>query len=780
VPISAHYNSRDFGSTICITIVVLVKNSGITITFRFERDLMQFLSASLESQNRIVLTFDQHASAISKEHISFSPSISILGFRSLAHIIEIETSELDISENYTVFVKGKGNLPLVLATVLDGFSSTKALGCGIENNRFIFRVFSPRASKVTLVLTRSLDDNIGTQYEMTRDDEGVWELSLTEGSVDPFYGYRIEGPVGSTESFDPSIVVADPYAGAVVSKNTHAQESFSIIEKHGPQFDWGNDGFISLKPQDATIYEMHIRDMTIHPSSGIDRGRAGSYLGLTEGDKRGGLEYISSLGVNAVELLPSQHFARIEPHYKQLTKEGFYNTWNPYELNHWGYMTSFFFAPEPSYASGAELQRGQWNNVGTRHVTEFKEMVKSFHSRGIAVIMDVVYNHTSQYNQQPLKYLAKHYYYRIDKHGKLLAASGCGNDFYSCRPFARRLIIDSVLHWMQEYHVDGFRFDLASLIDRETFEELREKAMAINPDVILIAEPWGGGNHDLDQFSEIGYSAWNDDFRNSVKGENPLGARGYIFGSWGWNSPEAFGKWVLGSTEEKGGPFKEAGHSVNYLESHDGYTLGDFIRIGSGEHQLHEPVKDSEQHAVLSSAQMKLNKLAALMLLSSKGVVMLHAGQEFARSKIIAKRELSDIEAGLMDENSYEKDDETNWIDYHTADLNGELLQYYQGLIAIRSQFPELRESRIKSYEFLIPDASLASGYVIHTKKQSSNTLAFLINPNPHQDAIYELPEGVWRILADGVSASPDGKQSRAGGKITVPVSSGMILLQIR
>ncbi len=737
---------------------------------------MQLLSATLEAKDKIILTFDQQVKELRTGDVYLSPAVEILRILSLAHVVELTVSELDLTKNYTIFVKRRGMLPVVLGSVLDEFVSAKQMGCSFENNRFTFRVFSPRASAVHLVITRDSQDDIGTQYEMVRDSAGVWELTLNSGAVERFYRYKVYGPEGDGEGFNSEILIADPYSKAVVSKNTYRQEAFSIVIRDGEPFAWEGDSFVSLSARDALIYEMHVRDMTIHPSSGIDRSIAGSYRALTEAGYKGGFDYINSLGVNAVELMPVQQFARIEPPYKRQTPEGYFNVWNPYEYNHWGYMTSFFFTPEPTYASNAERGKGLLCDTGAMHLREFKEMVKTFHSAGIAVIMDVVYNHTSQYNLQPLKYLDQKYYYHSDEHGRLLSASGCGNDFNAQRPMARKLLIDSVLYWMNEFHIDGFRFDLASLIDEETFHQLREAARAVNPHVLFIAEPWGGGRHELDRFSNLGFSAWNDIFRNSVKGENPLRARGFIFGTWGWNSPEAFGKWVTGCTTRFGGPFLDAGHSVNYLESHDGYTLGDFIRIGSGERQLHEPVLDIERHVALSPLQMRLNKLAALMLYLSQGATMIHAGQEFARSKVVAQRRLPDIEVGILDENSYENDDDTNWINYRHAEANSELLEYHRGLIAIRNLYPIIRHAPHEQYRFLIPDASLASGYILEDKGNASS-IAFLINPNPDMDARYELPEKPWRILADSREADPRGRRTHTGGATVVPRQSGLVMV---
>ena len=214
--------------------------------------------------------------------------------------------------------------------------------------------------------------------------------------------------------------------------------------------------------------------------------------------------------------------------------------------------------------------------------------------------MDVVYNHVSNYDLNPFKFIDKKYYFRLDENGEFITGSGCGNDFKTERPMARRLIVESLLYWMREYHIDGFRFDLATLIDGKTLDVITLETRRLNPDVILIAEPWGGGKYGQEEFSRRGWAAWNDMFRNGVKGQNPRDGQGFIFGKWqGGNSPESLRHYIAGTLRTGGGPFYRAAHSVNYLESHDDETLGDFIRIGTGEVKEDQVVADVDVNAAL-------------------------------------------------------------------------------------------------------------------------------------------------------------------------------------
>jgi len=736
---------------------------------------MKLISAVLQAGDKVVLTFDGNPGLLSPKDFRFEPDLPIHSVEGLETLVVLKTEAPAPDASYAVSVCDFGSVPLIPDGILNEFVSAKPLGCNLENDVLVFRLFAPRASAVTLYLHRDLDDESGTPSAMERDADGVWEARMPADRSCRYYSYAVDGPRGDGELFDPSVRIADPYSRAVTTRNTYLHEGRSHIPAESPLFDWGDDEPVRIHPRDLVIYEAHVRDATAHGSSGVEPALAGTYLGLATRGSRGGIDHLLSLGVNAVELMPCQHFASMELPYRRAAG-GMFNTWNPYERNHWGYMTSYFFTPEPTYATGASFLPGVWNDTGGRQVDEFKRMVKELHSAGIAVLLDVVYNHTSQYDRQPLKYIDRYYYYRSDERGNWTNSSGCGNDFHSARPMSRRLIIDSLLHWMKEYHVDGFRFDLAALLDQDTVVEIIRRAREVNTDVILIGEAWGGGRYDLKRFSELGMGSWNDVFRNGVKGSHPVHDRGYIFGNWGWNPPESFGKWVTGSTERFGGPFLDAAHSVNYLAAHDGYTLGDFIRIAIGDAREHRPVRGIARNAALKGQGLKRARLAAFMLMVSQGTVMLEHGQEYGRSKVIARRRLPDAPFGTLDHNSYEKDDETNWINYEHLDATAELADYYRGLIAIRGMFPALRRASPDCYEFLKPDAPVAGGFILRGSDKGDDAVAALINPNDRQAARFGIPDGVWRVMADDERASASPIATVSGGEIALPPISAMFL----
>lgn len=657
---------------------------------------------------------------------------------------------------------------------LNRFYSDKPLGATVESGKTTFRLFAPNATSVILVTFSHYDEVEGMEYPMKKDEDGVWEIHLDGELYGAYYGYRVDGRTAKSNMFDPSKIIADPYSKAVVTQNHYLHPAKSIILKS--EYDWEGDTWIKTPIRDLIIYEMHVRDITVHPSAGAEK--PGTYLGMIEEGQTGGIDYLLDLGVNAVELLPCHDFGNIEVPYKDKTAP-VYNTWNPYERNHWGYMTSYFFAPESYYAAGGTMKPGEYIGKNGQQVNEFKDMVKALHKKGIAVIMDVVYNHVSQYDLNPFKYIDKKYYFRLNSKRNFLAKSGCGNDFMTERPMARRLILDSIKYWMTEYHIDGFRFDLAYLIDEETCKQIIEKARKINPNVYIIAEPWGDGYAPA-EFSKLGWAAWNDKFRNGVKGQNPKDNLGFIFGSWEReNNPQTVRSYVSGSTVHDGGLFQKPDHSINYLESHDDYTFGDFVRLGVKAVRPDQRIVNMVDHVRLTERQLKINKLGALFLFVSQGGVMIHQGQEFARSKVIAPTTRPDTNQYKIDHNSYDKDNETNWINYNHKLLNQELFDYYKGLIRLRKFFPGFRRSARSDIQFLENGNEFGLGFWIDKKSSGDDHhLMVLMNGHSEDDITFSLPEGAWSIIANGEIAGTDKIRDNVAGELSVPATTGIVLIQ--
>lgn len=648
---------------------------------------------------------------------------------------------------------------------IDKYYSDKKLGVFTENGKTYFRLFTPNAEKVSLVIFDKADDVNGKEYKMTRDENAVWEVLFDEELYGKYYGFNVK------HKNKDAVFCLDPYAKAVASFNTYFTPRKGIITEEN-NYDWQNDNWIQRDWRDIILYEMHIRDMTEHVSSGVTQ--RGTYQGLIEKGKTGGLDYIKNLGVNTIELLPSQEFANIEIPFKDSLK-GKFNTWNPYERNHWGYMTAAFFAPESYYAENVrEIEMNKWSGADAKAISDFKDMVKAFHKENIAVIMDVVYNHLSEYEFGNLKEIDKDYYFRLNPDGSYCALSGCGNDLRTEAPMLRRLIVESVLYWMKEYHIDGFRFDLGKLIDWQTIETIIYEAKKINPDVVFVCEPWGGG-YDPNGFSLRGWGAWNDQIRNGIKGENPINGHGWIFGNWyGNNSVKRIKSYVNGTlTRDSLGLFQRPEHSVNYLESHDGYTFGDFIRIGLGDVKPNEIIKNVDENAKLTPAQLKLNKLGALFLFTSRGITMIHSGQEFARSKVTPLANQNDPNRGMIDHNTYDKDNEVNYINYNHSKLNQDLFNYYKGLIEFRKKYKAFRRAEYDDVKFIpVKENDFALCYELNYEDED---FIVLLNAHPLKEVAFNLPKGKWEVLVNKDKAGTE-VLNIVNRKITIPTSSGLIL----
>jgi len=742
----------------------------------------QISSAKLQAPRLAQVQFTGEIPPGWEKSVQIEPPLPIDSASAAGDLLEIRTATpFRLDTHYYLLLPNGQKRFLQPDGILDSLYSDKPLGCTEENGKQVFRVFAPRAKWLRLVVYDDYRENPIGEYPMSRDEDGVWEYFADGDWSGKYYGYRVWGPQGNGEIFDSTLALADPYSRAVATQNHYTHPGKTLILRED-KFDWQGDSresagvrrWLNVPHRDLVIYEMHVRDLTAHPSSGAPESLRGSYPGLIYENQTGGISYLQKLGVNAVELLPAQDFGNVEIPYRDSTT-WIYNTWNPYAFNHWGYMTSYFFAPESYYASGGNMIPGEYNGGAGRQVREFKEMVRAFHRNGIAVMMDVVYNHVSQYDNNCFKYLDKFYYFHLTAEGEFAGASGCGNDFQTARPMARRMIVESVKYWMQEYHIDGFRFDLGYMIDPQTRAEILQEARKLNPHVFITAEPWGGGGYDPNGFSDQGWSSWNDQFRNGFKGWQPGDERrGFIFGEWqGSNSRRSLQRYVMGSPREFGGQYLDVAHSVNYVEAHDNHTLGDFIRIGLEDVTEEEIITDLDKNARLTPAQLKLNKLAALALLTSQGPVMLHEGQEFARSKVIAPRDLPDIHPGRIDHNSYEKDDETNWLNFRHAEMNRELLEYYRDLIALRKQYPAFRRAEPEHFRFLDTADSLLLAYELNYPGE-----AFLValNGNRRVDHKITLPEGRWEVVADGKRVYLAQPRKLNAARIAIPASSGLVL----
>ena len=674
-------------------------------------------------------------------------------FRTGGAEIRVHTVEpLDLTQNYVLKIEGVADRPLGVLTTPDGvffkIHSDKKLGATLDKARgtTTYRLFAPRARNVWLCFFDRPMAVTWTpafkrfppaeQYRMWKDPaDGVWEIAMRGLDVGRFYGFRVDGPAGDAEAFDAFAVAGDPYGRAAASA-----DGLTIVvdpDATNQWFKgWTDQAWATPDPQDVVIYECHVRGMTVHPSSGTPAPKRGKFAGLMGTLGKGtGLDHLKAMGVNTVELLPISEFS-----------EGT----DPYN---WGYSTVYYFAPESSYAL-EPLQGSAYY--------ELKQLVDDLHRQGFAVVLDMVYNHVGGPNVFAL--IDKKAYFRLNPDLGFSNHSACGNDVKTELPMMRKLIVDNVVYFMEEFHVDGFRLDLAELIDMETMLAIRDAARAINPQAILVSEPWSPGRGENKyQLRGTGWSAWNNDFRYAAKDF----VRG--LGNREWLQNSLFGSvntWALNPLQP-----------VNYLESHDDMAYIDEITSNPG-----------QDARTLNDRDVALNRLAATILFTALGKAMVYEGQEFLRSKW-----------GLP--NTYNRGDALNAVRWTDRDrpLAKQAMDYYRGLIQLRrsdegATFRVAQRPPQSYFRWIMPRNPKLMGYVVNVPQlHSGNGFAVLLNADVREQSVpVELPgPSAWKMIGNGREINRKGLAPRghpagkppptwpAGwqGEIAVPPLESVILM---
>ncbi|MFH0879771.1 MAG: alpha-amylase family glycosyl hydrolase [Lentisphaerota bacterium] len=631
--------------------------------------------------------------------------------------LRLVTAEpVDLSKTWVVAMDGILDRTIrCMATpgaALDRITSQKDLGVTLDrtNRCTTYRLFAPRASGVELCLFEGPEYEVFKpkykalepveKYPLWKDPaDGVWEISLLGLDVGRYYSFRVAGPYGDGEGFNAKAQVGDPYARAAAAANFNTM----VIDPDATNewfTGWTDTNYVQAAPQDTVIYEMHVRDLTMHPSSGVNPRDQGKYAGLAASAGTGtGLDHLKDLGITTVELLPTAEFS------------------NDPETYNWGYAPVFYFAPEGLYAR-EPLKGSQY--------CEFKTLVNDLHNRGLGVILDVVFNHVGSPNIFLL--IDKKYYFRLNPDFSMSNFSACGNDVRTEAPMMRRLMVDNILYWMKEFHMDGFRFDLAELVDLETLMAVRDAARAVNPKVILISEPWSFRGENKHQLKGTGWSAWNNDFRYAAK-DFAMGRRNRD-----WMKKNILGSVEIWTTT----PLQ----SVNYLESHDDMALADELCI--------RPDRDGRN---LQDMDAAANRIAATVLFTSLGMPMISEGQEFLRSK-----------CGFL--NTFDKGDEVNalrWTDRERP-LAAEALAYYKELIHLRlspegAAFRVIRKPPANYYQWLMPANDQALGYIVNAPRiHEGASFAVLLNAGGDPvNFIVPFPAGQWRMIGNGHAINRQG-----------------------
>ena len=557
------------------------------------------------------------------------------------------------------------------------------LGCSPTEQGFNFAVFSTHENTMTFILYTQDPHQpaFSVALDPTKNKSGmIWHLEI-EGLPERFeYGYRSgkeNNRSFSTEQASAEFVLNDPYAKSFSGGEIWGQRNIdsgignryrSLYSEES--FDWEEDRLLKLPLTELIIYELHVRGYTKHPSSAVHY--PGTYAGLIEK-----IPYLQSLGINAVELLPITEFDETGIHRRNSP------TGEPL-LNFWGYDPLGYFAPKASYAA-QPFESGP--------VREFKQLVKEMHKAGIEVILDMVFNHTGENSQIASTFsfrgLANTTYYITNPHsGHYIDFTGCGNTVNCNHPVVRNLILDALRYWVTEMHVDGFRFDLASILCRnEDGSVLKDPPVIeeiINDPVLsetkLIAEAWdAAGLYQVDTFpGGKRWATWNDRFRDTC--------RRYVRGDAG-QIPDLATR-IAGSADLYRPAGRSPFHSINYITVHDGFTLADLVSYKhkhnrmNGENNFsanygHEgPVDDP----VINAIRKKQMKNMAALLFISQGVPMMPAGDELGRTQ-------------SGNNNAYCQDNEMSWVDWDLVHINKDLLRFFRILIRFRKDHPSLRRA---------------------------------------------------------------------------------------
>ena len=595
------------------------------------------------------------------------------------------------------------------------------------------KLWAPTAKAVTIELFADATNATFGLIPMTRDKEGIWSAKLAGDRDGTYYLYEITHQEAGVDK--PTIYqVNDPYA-----RGCSANSGRTLIydsRKTNPE-GWTEDRFVTLKQNvDAVLYEVHVRDFSINRNSGSPAGLRGKYLGMVQGGtstptgQRTGIEHLKELGITHVHIMPSFDYANGDE-----TQRADQYTWY-----NWGYDPVLYNTPEGSYATNPE---------GTTRQREFKQMVQALHKNNMGVIFDAVYNHTAATGAQPMSIFDKvvpRYYYRIEENGRYANATGCANEFASEKPMARKFIVDSIRYWMKEYHIDGFRFDLMGIEDRDTMLEVYREARKINPNAIIYGEGW--------QMERLlppekmmtqanvrgtGIAAFNDGIRDNIKGSVwRAEAQGFVQGAGPQSGNEQFLRNIKGQSTGSGIEVLSPNETINYDSVHDDLCLWDKLLLSTPN--------------VPDSLRVNMDKLAAGIVLTAQGVPFLHAGDEFLRSK-----------NGVR--NSYNSNDpRVNPIDWSLKGKYGDVFDFYKGMISLRKNHRAFRmtdKAEVdRCWELLrdVPEKVVAFILRNHAHGDGWNNILVVYNGNRQAQELRV--SGNWIIVVNEKKAGTQGLES--------------------
>ena len=615
--------------------------------------------------------------------------------------------------------------------------------CIYSGDKTEFSVWSPKAEAARLLLYRSAQDTAAFMTcDMKKSKGGLWKVTVREDLKGAFYTFQVmmNGQwLDETAGIAAKAVGVNGWRGAVID--------WSETDPEG----WAEDRSPEIKPSDIIVYELQHRDFSIHANSGIVN--KGKFLALTEQGTVNpdglstGIDHLKELGVTYIQLLPSTDFATID---ETRLEDNQYN---------WGYEPLNYNAVEGSFSTDP------YNPV-TR-IKEFKQMVHALHAAGFRVILDVVYNHTTNASTTGFERTMPGYFFRMREDGTFFNGSGCGNETASEREMFRKYMIESLEWWMKEYHIDGFRFDLMAIHDIDTMNQISERLHAIDPDVVIYGEGWAAMDpaYPSDQIAlkvntymldKVG--AFSDNIRDAVRG--PLGCEnaGFMDGVAGNKANVEFG--IVGGVEHpqvsvERWTINPLQH-VSYVSCHDDHCLRDRLEVAT---------KASE------AERLKMVKLAQTAVYTSQGIPFIFNGEELYRHKQGVK-------------NSYNQPDSINAIDWTYKTTYKDLVDYYAALAAIRHAHPgfclgdaDLVREKLEFIE--VADPCVVAFRIKDLEGiDSAKSLTVLLNGSKKAVKV-AIPQGEYVVLAQNGEADAEGLGAYSGSYISAPATSATILAEV-